>query len=55
MNDEYEVHFKSNVHTAKNQSNLFIRVNFHITSFSVVPHGFNDAFPAFGKLFDAIK
>ncbi len=27
----YEVHFKSNAHAAKNQSNLFI----HITSFNV--------------------
>ncbi len=33
----YEIHFKSNAHTAKNQSNLFIQVNFHITSFSVLP------------------
>ncbi len=33
----YGVHFKSNAHTAKNQSNLFIRVNFHIASFNVVP------------------
>ncbi len=51
----YEVHFKSNAHTAKNQSNLFIQVNFHITSFNVVPPGFDDTFPAIGKLFDTIK
>ncbi len=51
----YEVHFKSNTHTAKNQSNLFIQVNFHITSFNVVLLGFNDTFPAIAKLFYAIK
>ncbi len=45
----------SNVHTPKNQSNLFIQVNFHITSFNVVHLGFDDTFPVIGKLFDAIK
>ncbi len=45
----YEVHFKSNAHTAKNQSNLFIQVNFHITSFNVVHPGFDDTFPAIGN------
>ncbi len=53
--NEYDVHFKSNAHTTKNQSNLFIQVNFYITSFNVVPTGFDDTFPAIGKLFDAIK
>ncbi len=37
ISSNYEVHFKSNAHTTKNQSNLFIQVNFHITSFNVVP------------------
>ncbi len=55
MQLSYEVHFKSNAHTAKNQSNLFNHVNFYIMAFNVVPPGFDDTFPAIGKLFDAIK
>ncbi len=51
----HEVHFKSNAHAAKNQSNLFIQVNFHITSFDVVPSGFDDTFPEMRKFSDVIK
>ncbi len=51
----YEVYFKSNAQTAKNQSNLFIQVNFHIMSFNVVPLDFDDTFLAIGMLSDAIK